>query len=119
MDPHPLPRLRFPWGKLILFCTLLGFGLLHYFPAPINRTLEMSAQSAEVPGSTTVTLQLHQDGTVTWRRPPTMDDQVWFLPKLGIEQTRELPTPTPVPTPSPWVAQTLKDLEKYEYKIDK
>ena len=119
MDPHPLPRLRFPWGKLILFCTLPGFGLLHYFPAPINRTLEMSAQSAEVPGSTTVTLQLHQDGTVTWRRPPTMDDQVWFLPKLGIEQTRELPTPTPVPPPSPWVAETLKSLEKYEYTIDK
>ena len=76
MDPHPLPRLRFPWGKLILFCTLLGLILIHYFPAPINRTLEMSAQSAEVPVSTTVTLQLHQDGRVTWRRPPTMDDQV-------------------------------------------
>ena len=37
MDPHPLPRLRFPWGKLILFCTLLGLILIHYFPAPINR----------------------------------------------------------------------------------
>lgn len=114
--PIPWIRIVLLTSAIVVFGTLVGPAL---WAPPVNRTLEVSAQSAEVPGSTTVTLQLHQDGTVTWRRPPTMDDQVWFLPKLGI-QSIDVPQPVkPEPAPSPWVAQTLKDLEKYEYKIDK
>jgi hypothetical protein len=69
MDSFEKGRMKFPWGKLILFCTLLALIVLQFMPAPINRTMEVNAASTEVPGSTTVTLQMHQDGSVTWKRP--------------------------------------------------
>lgn len=103
-----------PWVRITLLTAAVVAFVTHVGPAlwapPINRTLEVSARSTEVPGSTTVTLQLHQDGSVTWQRPPTMDDRVWFLPKLGIEQTHVPSTPKPLPPPSQWVEETLKKL---------
>ena len=93
-----------------MLCLFIAAVVGHFLRAPLNRTLEVSASSTEVPGSTTVTLQLHQDGSVTWQRPPTMDDKVWFLPKLGIQSIDVPPIPKPEPAPSPWVEETLKNL---------
>ena len=81
-DEEP-PTPSFPWVRFtLLFAVIIAAGMLaqQYFKAPINRTLELTTYSSEVPSATTATLQLHQDGTVTWQRPPSMNDRIWALP---------------------------------------